>query len=41
MSAQVRLATAKPTATHPRVARDGEATPKGQQRVAFSAVFED
>jgi hypothetical protein len=36
-----RLATAKPTAAHPRVAREGEAPPKGQKRVAFSAVFED
>jgi hypothetical protein len=36
-----RLATAKPTQSHPRVARAGEPTPKGMKRVAFSAVFED
>jgi hypothetical protein len=36
-----RLATAKPTVAHPRVAREGEAPPKGHRRVAFSAVFED
>jgi PLD-like domain len=36
-----RLATAKPTPKHPRVAKQGEATPKGHQRVPFSAVFDD
>jgi hypothetical protein len=36
-----RLATAKPTASRPRVARDGEPTPRGHQRVPFSAVFDD
>jgi hypothetical protein len=36
-----RLATAHPTAKRPRVARAGEAAPSGQQRVPFSAVFED
>jgi hypothetical protein len=36
-----RLATAKPTAKQPRVARPGEATPPGHKRVPFSAVFED
>jgi hypothetical protein len=36
-----RLATAKPTATRPRVAKPGEATPHGHKRVPFSAVFED
>jgi hypothetical protein len=35
------LATAHPTKTAPRVAKDGEAPPPGQKRVAFSAVFED
>jgi phosphatidylserine/phosphatidylglycerophosphate/cardiolipin synthase-like enzyme len=35
------LATAKPTAARPRIARPGEATPQGFQRVPFSAVFED
>jgi hypothetical protein len=35
------LATAKPTATRPRVARPGERTPRGQKRVPFSAVFDD
>ena len=36
-----RLATAKPTATRPRVAKPGEATPKGHKRVPASAVLED
>lgn len=36
-----RLATAKPTATRPRVARPGEKPPPGHKRVPFSAVFED
>ena len=36
-----RLATAKPTATRPHVAKPGEATPKGFKRVPFTAVFED
>jgi hypothetical protein len=36
-----RLATAKPTAKRPRVAREGEPTPPGQRRVPHSAVFED
>jgi phosphatidylserine/phosphatidylglycerophosphate/cardiolipin synthase-like enzyme len=36
-----RLATAKPTAKHPRVARADEATPAGFVRVPFTAVFED
>jgi hypothetical protein len=36
-----RLATAKPTPTRPRVAKRGEATPKGHKRVPFSAVFDD
>jgi hypothetical protein len=36
-----RLATAKPTAKRPRVAKPGEATPHGHKRVPFSAVFED
>jgi hypothetical protein len=36
-----RLATAKPTATRPRVAADGEAAPPGSRRVPFSAVFDD
>lgn len=36
-----RLATAKPTRARPRVAKKGEATPKGMRRVPFSAVFED
>jgi len=36
-----RLAHAKPTQSRPRVARPGEATPKGRQRVSFSAVFDD
>jgi hypothetical protein len=36
-----RLATAKPMAAHPRVARECEAPPKGFKRVPFSAVFED
>jgi hypothetical protein len=36
-----RLATAKPTAKRPRVAKAGEPTPKGHKRVPFSAVFED
>ena len=35
------LATAHPTKARPRVAKPGEATPPGQKRVAFSAVFED
>jgi hypothetical protein len=35
------LATAHPTKARPRVAKDGEATPAGFDRVAFSAVFED
>jgi hypothetical protein len=36
-----RLATAKPTASRPRVARSGEKPPRGHRRVSFSAVFED
>ena len=36
-----RLATAKPTASHPRVAREGEPTPKGQKRVPLSAITDD
>jgi hypothetical protein len=36
-----RLATAKPTASRPRVARSGEKPPRGNKRVPFSAVFED
>jgi hypothetical protein len=36
-----RLATARPTAKRPRVAREGEPTPAGHKRVPFSAVFED
>ena len=36
-----RLATAKPTASHPRVAREGEAAPKGHKRVPFSAIVDD
>ena len=35
------LATAHPTKTRPRVAKDGEETPAGFSRVAFSSVFED
>lgn len=35
------LATAHPTKARPRVAGDGEETPKGFSRVAFSAVFDD
>lgn len=35
------LATAKPTAARPRVAHEGEPTPKGHRRVAFSEVFDD
>jgi hypothetical protein len=36
-----RLATAHPTKARPRVAKPGEATPKGFKRVPFSSVFED
>jgi hypothetical protein len=36
-----RLATAHPTAKRPRLAAPGEAAPPGQQRVSFSAVYED
>jgi hypothetical protein len=36
-----RLATAHPTQTRPRVARDGEEAPPGFKRVPFSAVFDD
>jgi hypothetical protein len=36
-----RLATAKPTAARPRVARGGEKAPRGSKRESFSAVFED
>ncbi|MEA2898211.1 MAG: hypothetical protein QOJ84_3826 [Bradyrhizobium sp.] len=36
-----RLATAHPTKARPRVAKDGEQTPVGFSRVAFSSVFED
>jgi len=36
-----RLATAKLTASRPRVARPGERTPRGHKRVPFSAVFDD
>jgi hypothetical protein len=35
------LATAHPTKARPRVAKEGEQTPPGLKRVAFSAVFED
>jgi phosphatidylserine/phosphatidylglycerophosphate/cardiolipin synthase-like enzyme len=35
------LATAHPTKTRPRVAKDDEDTPAGFKRVAFSSVFED
>lgn len=34
------LATAHPTQARPRVAKDGEETPEGFSRVAFSAVFD-
>lgn len=36
-----RLATAKPTAARPRVAKPGEKTPAGQKRVSASAVLDD
>jgi hypothetical protein len=36
-----RLATAHPTKTRPRVAKEGESTPQGFSRVAFSEVFDD
>ena len=36
-----RLATAQPTQKRPRVAKPGEAPPRGFKRVPFSAVFED
>jgi hypothetical protein len=36
-----KLATAHPTKARPRVAKEGEAPPKGFKRVPFSAVFED
>jgi hypothetical protein len=36
-----QLATAKPTASRPRVARSGEKAPRGSKRESFSAVFED
>jgi hypothetical protein len=36
-----RLATARPTRSHPRVAHGAEPTPAGFVRVPFSAVFED
>ena len=36
-----RLATAKPTASRPRVARPGEKPPRGHKRQSFSAVYED
>jgi hypothetical protein len=36
-----RLATAKPTASHPRVAHEGEPTPKGHKRVLLSAIVDD
>jgi phosphatidylserine/phosphatidylglycerophosphate/cardiolipin synthase-like enzyme len=36
-----RLATAKPTPTRPRVARPGQAAPRGSRRAPFSTVFED
>jgi phosphatidylserine/phosphatidylglycerophosphate/cardiolipin synthase-like enzyme len=35
------LATAHPTKAKPRVAKEGEAAPKGMKRVPFTAVFED
>jgi hypothetical protein len=35
------LAAVKPTARRPRVARPGEQTPAGFQRVPFTAVLED
>jgi phosphatidylserine/phosphatidylglycerophosphate/cardiolipin synthase-like enzyme len=35
------LATAHPTKSRPRVAKDGEATPPGFKRVPFSQVFDD
>jgi hypothetical protein len=35
------LATAQPTKTRPRVAKNDEETPVGFSRVAFSSVFED
>jgi hypothetical protein len=36
-----RLATAKPTAARPRVAKKGQPTPAGFQRVSYSDVFDD
>jgi hypothetical protein len=36
-----RLATAHPTKARPRVAKEGESTPQGFSRVAFSEVFDD
>jgi hypothetical protein len=36
-----RLATAHPTKSRPRVAKEGEPTPEGFARVAFSEVFDD
>lgn len=36
-----RLATAHPTPTRPRVAKEGEATPAGFRRASFSEVFDD
>ena len=35
------LATAHPTKARPRVAKEGEPTPPGFERVPFSAVFDD
>ena len=36
-----RLATAHPAKSRPRVAKEGEETPEGFSRVAFSDVFDD
>ena len=36
-----RLATAHATKARPRVAKNGEATPEGFSRVAYSEVFDD
>jgi hypothetical protein len=36
-----RLATAKPTAKRPRIARAGEPVPPGMKRVSYAAVFDD
>jgi hypothetical protein len=37
----IRLATAHPTQTRPRVAANDEEAPPGMKRVSFSAVFDD